>query len=53
MEHYGWVDRDKGIVHIPVDKAMEEVLRTKEFGSTQANGRRKPAGKSKTAGGKR
>ncbi len=53
MEHYGWVDRDKGIVHIPVEKAMEEVLRSKELGSAQASGRRKPAGKSTTAGGKR
>ncbi len=52
MEHYGWVDRDKGIVHIPVEKAMEEVLRSKELGSTQASGRRMPADKSKSAGGK-
>jgi hypothetical protein len=23
---YGWVDRSKGVVHIPIDKAMEEVI---------------------------
>jgi hypothetical protein len=23
---YGWVDRDKGLVHIPIDKAMEQVV---------------------------
>lgn len=23
---YGWVDKDKGIVHIPIDKAMELLL---------------------------
>jgi hypothetical protein len=31
MEHYGWTDRDKGIVHIPVEKAMDAVLKSKEF----------------------
>lgn len=42
---YGWIDRDKEIVHIPVEKAMEEVLRSKQFGSA--------ANKKKTAGEKR
>lgn len=28
---YGWIDRDKGIVHIPIARAMQEVLQTKEF----------------------
>jgi hypothetical protein len=23
LEHYGWVDRDKGVVHIPIDRAMD------------------------------
>jgi hypothetical protein len=45
MQNYGWIDRQKQIVHIPVEKAMEEVLRTKEFGS--------PKDKKKKAGGKR
>lgn len=32
-QSYGWIDREKGIVHIPVETAMEEVLRTREFES--------------------
>jgi hypothetical protein len=31
MERYGWIDREKGIVHIPIDRAMDEVLKSKEF----------------------
>lgn len=31
IKRYGWIDRDKGIVHIPIDRAMEEVLKSKEF----------------------
>ncbi|HTU23668.1 MAG TPA: hypothetical protein VMG10_36865 [Gemmataceae bacterium] len=31
MKRYGWIDRDKGIVHVPIEKAMEEVLKSKEF----------------------
>jgi len=23
LEHYGWVDRQRGIVHIPIERAME------------------------------
>ncbi|HEY7327223.1 MAG TPA: hypothetical protein VH592_06280 [Gemmataceae bacterium] len=42
MQQYGWIDREKQIVHIPVEKAMEEVLRTKELGSS--NNKKKPAG---------
>ena len=42
MQGYGWIDREKQIVHVPVEKAMEEVLRTKEFGSP--NNKKKPAG---------
>ncbi|MGH7172410.1 MAG: hypothetical protein ACRELF_04455 [Gemmataceae bacterium] len=30
-ERYGWIDRDKEIVHVPIEKAMEEVLKAKEF----------------------
>ena len=25
LQSYGWVDRDKGIVHIPIDQAMRDV----------------------------
>ena len=31
MNRYGWTDRQKSVVHIPVSEAMEEVLRSKEF----------------------
>jgi len=26
LNHYRWVDKSKGIVHIPIDKAMDEVV---------------------------
>jgi len=26
LNGYGWVDRSKGIVHIPIEKAMDEVV---------------------------
>ena len=26
LHSYGWVDRDKGIVHIPIDRAMQELV---------------------------
>jgi hypothetical protein len=31
MNRYGWADRQKGVAHIPVAEAMEQVLRSKEF----------------------
>ena len=33
MDRYGWADRAKGIVRIPVETAMEEVLKSREFRS--------------------
>lgn len=27
LESYGWVDREKGIAHIPIDQAMDRVIR--------------------------
>jgi hypothetical protein len=27
LKTYGWVDRGKGIIHMPIDRAMDEVLR--------------------------
>jgi hypothetical protein len=27
LRSYGWVDRKKGVVHIPIDEAMKEVVR--------------------------
>jgi hypothetical protein len=26
LDGYGWIDRSKGIAHMPIDKAMDEVL---------------------------
>lgn len=26
LDNYRWIDKDKGIVHIPISKAMDEVL---------------------------
>ena len=61
MKRYGWTDRDKKIVHIPVEKAMETVLQSNEF-RTDAN-KKKSAGQTRmptrsssgraSAGGKR
>lgn len=31
---YGWVDRAKGVVHIPIEEAMKEVVRQAQSGST-------------------
>jgi hypothetical protein len=31
MERYGWTDRKKEIVHVPIEQAMEDVLKSKEF----------------------
>ncbi len=45
MKSYGWIDRQKEIVHVPIDKAIDEILRTKELDA--------PNNKKKAAGGKR
>lgn len=37
----GWIDREKGIVHIPIERAMQEVLDSKEFAKGE---RKKSAG---------
>jgi hypothetical protein len=26
LESYGWVDRNAGIIHVPIERAMEQVL---------------------------
>jgi hypothetical protein len=26
LNSYGWIDRDKGIVHMPLDEAMKQIL---------------------------
>src|SRR5262245_5091917 len=33
LSSYGWVDRQKGIVHIPIDQAMEIMVRDAQSGS--------------------
>lgn len=44
MDRYGWTDRPKGIAHIPVEQAMEKVLKSDEFrsegGKKKGDGRR-------------
>jgi hypothetical protein len=30
-DRYGWTDRDKKIVHVPLEQAMQSVLQTEEF----------------------
>lgn len=29
---YGWVDRDKGLIHMPIDKAMDELIKQTSAG---------------------
>jgi hypothetical protein len=33
LRSYGWVDRKKGLVHIPIDEAMKEVVRQSAGGA--------------------
>jgi hypothetical protein len=54
MDRYGWVDRQKEIVSIPVATAMEEVLKSKEFRSGQGKtsaGRIAPPGRTNSGRG--
>ncbi|HYV51483.1 MAG TPA: hypothetical protein VE910_06230 [Dongiaceae bacterium] len=36
LHSYGWVDRQKGIVHIPIDQAMELMVRESGHGVPQS-----------------
>ena len=27
LDSYGWVNRDAGVIHIPIQRAMDEVVR--------------------------
>jgi hypothetical protein len=29
LQSYGWVDRDKGLVHVPIDKAIDQLVAEK------------------------
>ena len=42
LNSYGWVDRDKGIVRIPVDRAMELLAKRGLAFATQNAGKEKP-----------
>jgi hypothetical protein len=43
MHRYGWMDRQKEIVHVPVEQAMKEVLQSSEFHSK--DGKKKDDGR--------
>jgi hypothetical protein len=38
LNSYGWVDREKGVVRIPVDEAMELWLAERTAGGTRGSG---------------
>ena len=40
LSSYGWVDRQKGIVHIPIDQAMDIMVRDAQSGSSPSSGAR-------------
>lgn len=42
LDSYGWVDRRQGIVHVPIQIAMEQLARTGIPGFPQASSRQKP-----------
>ena len=29
LQGYGWIDRDKGIIHVPIDKAIDQLVADK------------------------
>ena len=37
LQQYGWVDREHGIVHIPIEQAMELVLEQEGLGQSAAS----------------
>ncbi len=47
LSHYGWQDQKNGIVHIPIDKAMDMVAQQGPYGGKLEPV--KPAAKSKAA----
>jgi hypothetical protein len=44
LDSYGWVDRKRGIAHIPIEVAMEQLARTGIAGFPQASAPQKPQG---------
>jgi len=35
LDSYGWVDRGKGLIHIPIDKAIDQVVAESATGTPQ------------------
>jgi hypothetical protein len=35
LNHYGWVDRKKNLIHIPIDQAIDQVVAESAAGSPQ------------------
>jgi hypothetical protein len=29
LQSYGWIDRDKGVIHVPIDKAIDQLVAEK------------------------
>ena len=29
LQSYGWIDRDKGVIHVPIDKAIDQLIAEK------------------------
>ena len=29
LQSYGWIDRDKGVIHVPIDKAIDQLVSEK------------------------
>ena len=54
MKRYGWTDRNDGIVHIPVERAMEGVLQSNEFraDADKKKGNGRPAIPSRSSSGR-
>lgn len=48
LDSYGWVDRKRGIAHIPVEVAMERLARTGIPGFAQASAPQRPQGSQQT-----
>jgi len=42
LDSYGWVDRERGLVHVPIEVAMQRLVRTGIPGFPQANPPQEP-----------
>jgi len=50
LKSYGWIDRDKGVVHIPIDRAIEILA---ERGLTRSRGKKRAGCGGKSSKSKR